>query len=246
MGSIPYTDACQISWPGLGFLRIARPAMTITNKIKQRFMSEPTAVIADDHPMIRDAIGQLLKAAGVNVVAQAHDGLEAIAQVRAHLPALLTLDIAMPHAHGIDVLVEARRWSPETRILVFSGMNSAGLYRQIVAAQADGVFVKHGAIELLADAIPRILSGEQIIAPEVMEYLDQARDGPDLTLREHQVLSQLAQGFSNKTIAERLGVSAKTIDNHRTNLMRKVGAHSLAELLAHALREGLLDVHKGS
>lgn len=209
-------------------------------------MSEPTAVIADDHPMIRDAIAQLLRAAGVNVVAQAHDGLEAIAQVRAHQPALLTLDIAMPHAHGIDVLVEARRWSPETRILVFSGMSSAGLYRQMATAHADGIFIKHGAIEPLADAIPKILSGEQVIAPEVMEYLDQAHDGPDLTPREHQVLSLLAQGFSNKIIAERLGVSAKTIDNHRTNLMRKVGAHSLAELLAHAMREGLLDVHKGS
>ena len=209
-------------------------------------MSKPTAVIADDHPMIRDAIAQMLKAAGVSVVAQAQDGLEAIARVRAHLPALLTLDIAMPHAHGIDVLVEARRWSPGTRILVFSGMTSAGLYRQMVTAQADGIFVKHGAVALFAKAIPRILAGEQIIAPEVTDCLDQAPDGPDLTLREHQVLSLLAQGLSNKPIAERLGVSAKTIDNHRTNLMRKVGAHSLAELLARALREGLLDIHKGS
>ena len=92
-----------------------------------------------------------------------------------------------------------------------------------------------------ADAVPRILAGEHVVAPEVQVYLDKCSAGTPLTLREHQVLSLLAQGFGNKAIAQRLGVAAKTVDNHRTNLMRKLGVHTFAELLAHAMREGLLE-----
>ena len=204
-------------------------------------MRSPTAVIADDHPLIREAVLQVLTAAGVDVVAQAQDGLEAIALVRALQPSLIVLDIAMPHARGIDVMAEARRWAPNTKVIVFSGMTSAGLFRALLDAKADGVFVKRGAMSEFADAVPRILAGEHIVAPEVQVYLDQSSAGAPLTLREHQVLSLLAQGFGNKAIAQRLGVAAKTVDNHRTNLMRKLGVHTFAELLSHAIREGLLE-----
>jgi DNA-binding NarL/FixJ family response regulator len=158
----------------------------------------------------------------------------------------LVLDIAMPHARGIDVLAEVRRWSPATKIMVFSGMTSAALFRELVDAQADGIFVKRGAMSEFAQAVPRILAGERLVAPQVQAYLEQTNNHPPLTLREQQILSLLAQGSSNKDIAARLGVAAKTVDNHRTNLMRKVGVHSLAGLLAHALREGLLEGHRTS
>ena len=200
-----------------------------------------TAVIADDHALIRRGITQNLTSAGLTVVAEAQNGLEAVAQVRSHAPALLTLDIAMPYARGIEVFGEARRWSPETKIIVLSGLPSVGLLRELDAAEADGIFLKRGDLAQFAQAVPRVLAGERVVSEEAQEMLAGANETADLTLRERQVLSLLAQGFGNKDISARLGVSVKTIDNHRTNLMRKLGAHSIAELLAFALREGLLD-----
>ena len=209
-------------------------------------MEQDTAVIADDHPMIRKAVAQLLTTAGLVVVAEAQDGLEAIAQVRAHRPTLLVLDIAMPHARGIEVFAEAKRWSPETKTLVFSGMTSVSLFQELVDEGANGVFFKRGEMSVFADAVPRILAGENIVAPDIQSMLKGAENTARLTLRERQVLSLICHGNTNKQIAEQLGVSAKTIDNHRTNLMSKVGAHSIAELLAYAMREGVLETLKES
>ncbi|MEL0438022.1 response regulator transcription factor [Phycobacter sp. K97] len=200
-----------------------------------------TAVIADDHALIRLGIAQILTSAGLTVVGEAENGLEAVAQVRSHQPALLTLDIAMPYARGIEVFGEARRWSPATKIIVFSGLTSSGLVRELNDANADGIFLKRGDVAQFAEAVPRVLAGERIVCAEAQEMLLTENETAELTMRERQILSLLAQGFANKAISLRLGVSIKTVDNHRTNLMRKLGAHSMAELLAFALREGLLD-----
>lgn len=204
-------------------------------------MTAPTAVIADDHAMIRQGIAQILTSAGVQVVAEATNGLEAIALVRSHQPTLLTLDIAMPYSRSIEVFGEARRWSPDTRIIVFSGMTSEGLLSGLATAGAEAIFLKREEISAFTAAIPDILAGRRLLGPGVAEILDAAAGREQLTAREKQILSLIAQGLSNRDIAGRLGVSAKTVDNHRTNLMRKVQAHSVAELIAYAVREGLMD-----
>ena len=166
-----------------------------------------TAVIADDHALIRQGINQILTSAGLTVVAEAQNGLEAVAQVRSHAPALLTLDIAMPYARGIEVFGEARRWSPETKIIVLSGLTSVGLLRELDAAEADGIFLKRGDLAQFAQAVPRVLAGERVVSEEAQEMLAGANETADLTLRERQVLSLLAQGFGNKDFSARLGVS---------------------------------------
>lgn len=207
-------------------------------------MPNPTAVIADDHALIRQGICQILISAGVDVVAEASDGLETIAMVRSHQPKLLTLDIAMPYSRGIEVFGEARRWSQDTRIIVFSGITSTGLLSKLADAGADAIFLKRGELKAFSDAIPRILNGERVFGPGVAELVETSQNTSNLTAREHQILSLIAQGLNNRGIADRLGLSTKTIDNHRTNLMRKVKVHSIAELLAYALREGLLDANR--
>lgn len=209
-------------------------------------MTKWTAVIADDHALIRQGIHQLLVSAGVEVVAEAVDGLEAIAMVRSHRPLLLVLDIAMPYARGIEVFGEARRWSPETRIIVFSGMTSTGLIGELARAGADAIFLKREDLKAFSDSVPKILDGQRVFGPGVAEFVEAFENTAEMTARERQVLSLVAQGLNNREIADRLGVSAKTIDNHRTNLMRKVGAHSVAELLVYAMREGLLDTNRES
>lgn len=207
-------------------------------------MKDRTAVIADDHALIRQGIRQILTSAGLDVVAEASDGLEAIAMIRSHRPALLTLDIAMPYSRGTEVFGEARRWSPETRIIVFSGMTSTGLLSELADAGADAIFLKRDELESFSASIPKVMSGQRILGPGVCDLLDSTTSIETLTARERQILNLVAQGLNNRDIGARLGVSAKTVDNHRTNLMRKVNVHSAAELLALALREGLLDTNR--
>ena len=199
------------------------------------------AVIADDHAILRHAVRAVLgQVGGFRIVAEAGDGLEAIAMVRRHRPALLTLDLAMPYAQGIGVFHEARRWSPDTRVVVFTGLTSRHLLGELVREGVDGLFMKNGDPQLLADALPLVMGGARVIAPEVSALVEDA-PAQGLTAREAQVLRLIAMGHANKAIAEHLGVSFKTVDHHRTNLMRKLGVHSTAELLGYALREGYLD-----
>ncbi|MEL6202125.1 MAG: response regulator transcription factor [Pseudomonadota bacterium] len=204
-----------------------------------------TGIVADDHMMLRNGMCELLhEHGGVEIVGQAETGIEAISLVKQFRPTIMSLDIGMPFAQGIDVFVEARRWSPDTKVIVFTGMTSHGLLGELVSAEVDGLFMKNGDLDHLVKAIPLILSGARVISPDVTAILEDVQDGPDLTPRERQILSLVARGYANREIGERLGVSAKTIDNHRTNLMRKLDVHSVAELLAYALREGLLDAQR--
>ncbi|MBV2360599.1 response regulator transcription factor [Thalassococcus sp. CAU 1522] len=207
-------------------------------------MTRPTAVIADDHALIRQGIRQMLVSGGIDVVAEAADGLEAIAMVKKHQPHLLTLDIAMPYSRGIEVFTEARRWAPQTRIVVFSGLTSTALLGELAHAGADAIFLKREELKAFSDAIPHIVEGRNVLGPGVAELIDASGSAGVLTARELQIVGLVAQGLNNRDMAARLGVSTKTVDNHRTNLMRKVGVHSVAELLAYALREGLLDASR--
>ena len=206
-------------------------------------MTKSTAVIADDHALIRQGIRQMWTSAGVEVVAEAADGLEAIAMVRKHQPTLLSLDIAMPYARGIEVFGELRRWSPETRTVVFSGMTSSALIGELASAGADAIFLKNTDLDAFVQSIPQVLAGKQVFGPGVVELVEAFQSSVELTARERQVLSLVVQGLSNRDVANRLGVSVKTVDHHRSNLMRKVDVHSATELMVYAMREGLLDTN---
>ena len=195
--------------------------------------------------MLRGGIRQILEeVTGISIVGEAEDGLRAISLVRQLQPTLLTLDIAMPLAQGIEIYGEVRRWSPDTKVIVFTGMTSVGLLSDLITSGVDGLFMKRSDPEQMRDAIPVILNGGKVIAPDVLELLEQTEVPNVLTTRERQIVSLIASGATNREIAERLGVSHKTIDNHRTNIMRKLDVHSVAELLSYALREGLLDASR--
>jgi len=199
------------------------------------------AVVADDHAILRNSICDILaQHGGFAEPIEAQDGLEAIATVRAKRPDLLSLDVAMPFAQGIGVYLEARRWSPDTKIIVFTGMTSRTILGELVRAGVDGLFLKSGDPQHLINAIPLVMNGGRVISPDVVDLLE---DTPEngLTEREQQILGFVATGNTNREIAETLGISFKTVDHHRTNLMRKLGVHSTAELLGYAFREGYLD-----
>ncbi len=171
----------------------------------------------------------------------ATDGLEAIALVKSFQPNLLILDFAMPHATGVEIIEEARRWSPSTKIAVLTGMNSRGILQHIFESGVEGIFLKSSENPDLASDFIAICEGEMRIDPAATGVVGTNPQSNALTGRERQILFSIARGETNAAIANRLGISANTVDKHRTNIMRKMGVHSTAALIARAFRDGLFD-----
>lgn len=205
------------------------------------------AVIADDHAIVRcglrDALERpgLIEPEGIPVLAEAADGLEAIHLVRTHKPALLLLDVQMPRAGGVEVVVEVRRWSPDTRIVVLTGVSAPGLVGGLVDTGVDGLFSKADNNDELYARLPGILRGQRHIAASFVDILQNRPEQQALTGRERQILNMILAGRSNKEMADGLGISAKTVDKHRTSMLRKLEVHSVPQLMAVALRDGLID-----
>ena len=207
-----------------------------------------SVVIADDHVIIRDAIQDLLATASAttklsfDVVALAENGLEAIAAVKTHRPTLLFLDISMPLAGGAEIIHDVRRWSVDTRIVIFSGVTSPTLLAGVLEAGADGIFSKLSSAKAMISKLPLLLIGERYVAPELAEIIRQGQqNNKGLTGRERQVLNMIVAGKSNKEIAQELIISPKTVEKHRGAVMNKLEVHSVAQLMALALKEGLID-----
>ncbi len=206
------------------------------------------AVLADDHQIVRAGLRAALEAPGVvaaasaiRVVGEAGDGLAAIAAVKRHQPDLLILDVSMPHAGGVEVMLEVRRWSPDTKIVVFTGISAPGLIGDLIDAGVDGLFSKAADNEEMFAKLPLILHGGRHIASGFVDKLEMRPARGGLTDRERQTLNLIIAGRSNKEIAASLGISIKTVDKHRTSLMQKLEVSSVAQLVALALKEGLID-----
>jgi len=203
---------------------------------------EKTVVIADDHAIVRNGLLDLIcKIPDVTVIGQANNGVEAISLGKSLRPDLMTLDAGMPLSNGMEVYGEVRLWSPGTKIVVVTGFTAIGGLADWVAAGVDGLFLKTSEPEELRAGLMLILSGAKYIQKDITESL---RDKParnQLTQRERQILHLVVNGYSNAEIGDRLSISPKTVDNHRSRLMAKLGVHSIAQLVAHALKEGLLE-----
>lgn len=187
----------------------------------------------------QDAIGAMFD---FEIVGTAATGIAAIAAIRRLRPDCAVLDLSMPGASGLEVLIEARRWSPQTRVVIITGNASPTVLAQLVEAEPDGVFLKSGPVDEFCDGLRRIAAGNRVVGDEVARLVGAGRENPGLTGREIEVLSCIARGMSNTQIGSHLGVSAKTVDSHRTSLMRKLGVHSTATLLVRAMRDGLIDI----
>lgn len=199
-------------------------------------------VIADDHALVRSALRAVLtKIDGVEVVGEADNGIEAITLAKTLKPHLMTLDSGMPRARGMEVYGEVRRWTPETKIAVVTGFTAVGQLAEWVSAGIDGLFLKTCPTEELQKGFSLLLNGGSYVSEAVISILESAPKKTTLTIRERQILHLVAEGKSNREIAGQLSISPKTVDNHRTRLMSKLQVRSVAQLLAYALKEGLLD-----
>jgi len=197
-------------------------------------------LIADDHVLIRQSVRLLLRAVeGVQIVAEADDGFAAIALAKKLKPDLLLLDVAMPKAGGLAVFGEVKRWSPATRVAVLTGITATSVLVQLRNSGAVGLLSKVCPAQELDRGLRRIIAGEEYVSEDLRAVVEAGGTLGALTMRERQILELAAQGSSNAEIAALLNISTKTAENHRTNLMRKLGVHSAAELVALGLRENV-------
>ncbi|MEL7284195.1 MAG: response regulator transcription factor [Pseudomonadota bacterium] len=206
-----------------------------------------TAVIADDHDIVRDGLkaalerSELLELLTLDIVAETSNGFETLAAVKKHQPDLLLLDLTMPLSGGAEVYTDVRRWSPQTKVVVYSSVTAPGVLSMLVSAGVDGMFAKGGSNKLLYEKLPLILRGGRYIAPECLAMMEGHDDDVTLTAREHQTLHLVLSGKTTKEIAIVQGISPRTVEKHRASLMQKLDVSSVAELMAKALKDGLLD-----
>ncbi|MHB0886490.1 MAG: response regulator [Bacillota bacterium] len=208
--------------------------------------------MADDHTLIRAGIRNLLNdEPGVTVVGEAEDGQQAIELARQLRPDIVLMDIAMPGINGLDATLEIRRAVPGTAVLILSMYDSEEFFFRALRAGASGYLLKKAAVPELVFAIETVGAGRTYVTPSVAglmvrEYLRNAEREDagycdDLTDRECQILRLIAEDKSSKEIAALLGLSPKTVHNHRTNIMQKLNLHSATELVKYAIRRGLID-----
>ena len=212
--------------------------MTLTEENR----TEKSVIIADDHAVVRAGVVDVFsRIDDVTVVAEAENGLTAIAVVKKFQPDLLILDAAMPLARGIEVLADCKRWSPETAIILFTGFTSANILNDWLQAGVDGILLKTSSAEEMEKCFRAVLEGGRYFSSGAKEIMATTSGPVKLTNREREVLSMIVAGQQNSEIADRLCLSVRTVEKHRASLMAKLGVHSASELLTHVLKEGLLD-----
>jgi DNA-binding NarL/FixJ family response regulator len=212
-----------------------------------------TVIIADDHEVVRQGLRSLLRSeADLRVVGEAGDGQEALREIEKHEPDLALLDIAMPVMTGIEVVRQARKVSPRTRTVILSMYADEAHVAEALRNGASGYVLKDARSSELIDGIRNVLAGRRYLSPPLtqraidayVEKIESAGLDPYdmLTARERQILQLAAEGFTNQEIGEQLYISARTVESHRGNLMKKLGLRTFTELILFAVKRGLVKV----
>jgi len=209
-------------------------------------------VIIEDQTAIREMLVEILASdKSYQLVGQCGDGQTGLQMCLDLKPDLLVLDAMLPGLNGVDLLRRVTKRLPGLRVLVFSGHENPIVVRQMLEAGARGFVEKTAGINEFRKGLATIALGGTYFGPAVASVLRNVVAHPEtggssdfLTEREREILQLVAEGNSTKAIASKLGISAKTVDNHRTNLMRKLNIHDIASLTRHALESGLLDSKK--
>jgi two-component system response regulator NreC len=209
-------------------------------------------LLADDHTILRAGLKMMLNAQpDMEVVGEAQDGRQAIEETQKLRPDIVLMDITMPDLNGIEATRQIKRLVSDVKILMLTMHEHDEYVFQALQAGASGYMLKEAADTELITALHVITSGQFYLSPTaqsvvVGDYLQKVRTGEErdsyssLTEREREILKLVAEGFTNNQIAERLIISPKTVDTHRTHIMDKLNMHSRAELIKYAMRRGLL------
>jgi two-component system, NarL family, response regulator NreC len=209
-------------------------------------------VIADDHSVVRQGLRAWLERSGyIQVVGEAADGREAVALVDELKPDVVMMDIAMPMLNGIDATAQVMRRHPDTKVIILSMHADESYILRALGAGAKGYLLKESTETDVLPAVKSVTEGKPYVTPSIARVLledyirmlkqNNLQDSYDLlTEREREVLQLLAQGKSNKEVAQVLDLSPHTIESHRTNLMQKLNLHNTAEIVLYAVRKGIV------
>jgi two-component system response regulator NreC len=216
-------------------------------------MSKIRVLIADDHAVVRSGLQQLLGGqADMEVVGEAADGREALEKAKTLKPDVMILDIAMPEVSGLEAVVLIREAAPATQIVMLSMHAKESFVHQVLASGALGYVLKASPTGDVIEAVRAAHRGEyflssRIKAEVVGAYLDSRKQAPSvrgydlLSEREQQIFRLVAEGSSTNQIADVLCVSPKTVEKHRTNIMKKLGLKDRLEMVKYAVKIGIID-----
>jgi len=215
-------------------------------------------LLVDDHRILREGLRALLsEQPGLIVVGDASDGEEALALVAESHPDVVVMDMVMPRMSGLEATTLMRRLHPEVRVLILSMYDDDEYVQRVIQAGASGYVLKGVAADDLVRAIHEVHHGASFLQPTIAaklieDYVRRVRGAQPpaleasqygeepLTAREREVLALIASGHTNQRIADLLDLSRKTVESHRTNIMKKLAAHDVTELVRYAIRTGLI------
>jgi len=206
-----------------------------------------TVFLADDHTVVRQALAEMIERdERFTIIGQCGDGLQVAEQVHQVRPDVLVLDISMPGLNGLDVCREVVRKNPKLAVLILSMHDEDEFVARALENGASGYLMKEADNDQLADALQTVARGQLYLAPgisrTVLQQIGRSADDPyeSLTTREREVLQLIAEGKTNREVAALLALAVKTVDTHRTRLMRKLGIHDQTTLVKYALRKGIV------
>jgi len=208
-------------------------------------------LVVDDHPIVRKGISLCLaRHQDFEIIGEAGDGREAVRKVRELRPDIVLMDINMPQMSGLAVTELLRRELPEIKVLILSVNGNPDSVLRMVQSGARGYILKEAPPEELVRAIETVHGGEAYFSQDVARVAlnqfvrggGEAGSAPQLTPREREVLTQIAEGLSNKEIACQLGVGVRTVETHRERIMRKLDIHTVAGLTKFAIARGMVSV----
>lgn len=212
-------------------------------------MSAIRVLLAEDHALVRSGIRALLEGlTGIQVVAEAGDGREALKLAGTHHPDVVLLDITMPELNGLEVAARLAKEHPRTRTLIVSMHGEEEYVAQALRAGAAGYLLKDSSSAELELAVRAVARGDRYLSPAVSKpviegYVERPVEaGPldRLSPRQREVLQLVAEGCTTKQVAQKLGLSPKTVEAHRTALMKRLGLHDITGLVRYAVRTGIV------
>lgn len=225
-------------------------------------MDQPIRImLVDDHDVVRTGLRSFLESQGMDVVAEASSGLEAVQKAPESKPSVVVMDITMPEMDGLSATREIKSILPDCKVLALTVHEDKQYFFQMLAAGASGYITKQAAADELIAAIRAVSQGHVYLQPALARWLledyirlsvssfsegheasqmHETMTGP-LSKRELQVLEQVAQGHTNSEISGSLGISPKTVARHRERIMQRLNLHSVTELVKYAIRMGLVE-----
>jgi DNA-binding NarL/FixJ family response regulator len=206
-------------------------------------------LVADDHEIVRKGLRTVLESQpGWEVVGEAEDGRKTISMVKELKPDVVVLDISMPVLNGLEATKQITKMSPQTRVLVLTMHEADPLIREVLDAGARGYLLKTDAGRDLLTAIDAIRRNKTFFTSRVAQMVldgfvktDTASPRDRLTPRQREIVQLLAEGKSSKEVAVALGLSVKTAETHRANIMRKLDCHCVSELVRYAIRNSIIE-----